>query len=214
MDFGGAILLLGAICAVALVALQFFAPKEAKRIPQERLNTTHSVPDLDRLRHHWLVGVGGHLDERTWWLGTRIITLGRTPDNLVQVNEEAVSRTHCRIEPSGAGPVVIDLGSSNGTHVNGRLVERTTLLDGDILMVGNQAFRYEAAGNYVSDAAVEWKAAGERVRYETQVGVSPELQSSIRESMKRHGGNVAAVTKELKVPSEMVEVLMREIDDA
>lgn len=212
MDFGGAILLLGAVCAVALVALQFLAPKQGERVPQERLNSNHSVPDLDRLRHHWLVAVEGHLDARTWWLGTRIITVGRTPDNLVQVNEEAVSRTHCRIEPSGAGPVVIDLGSSNGTHVNGRLVERTTLLDGDILMVGNQAFRYEAAGNYVSDAAVEWKAAGDRVRFETQVGVSPELQSSIRTSMEKHEGNVAAVTKELKIPAEMVELLMREDD--
>ena len=79
-------------------------------------------------------------------------------------------------------------------------------------MVGNQAFRYEAAGNYVSDAAVEWKAAGDRVRFETQVGVSPELQSSIRTSMEKHEGNVAAVTKELKIPAEMVELLMREDD--
>ena len=45
-----------------------------------------------------------------------------------------------------------------------------------------------------------------------QVGVSPELQSSIRASMEKHEGNVAAVTKELKIPAEMVELLMREDD--
>jgi len=210
MEFGDIILFSAVICVVALVVLQFRAGKKIYELPQDRLNNNMSVPDINRVRSHWLVAVEGHLDGRTWWLGERIATVGRTPDNLIQVNEEAVSRTHCRIEPSSAGPVVIDLKSSNGTHINGRPADRTTLLDGDILTVGNQAFRYEALGSYVIDAAIEWKAAGGRVRLDTLVGSSPELKESIRKSIERHNGDITAVTRELQVPREMVELLRKE----
>ena len=62
------------------------------------------------------------------------------------------------------------------------------------------------------DAAIEWKAAGGRVRLETAVGASPELRESIRKSIERHGGDITAVTRELKVPREMVELLESEPD--
>lgn len=208
MSSGELAVLLMAASVIAFVAIQLRPKGRRRALPAERLAQPQGVPALDRLRTHWIVAVGGYLEGKTWWLGERMATLGRTPDNLIQVNEEAVSRTHCRIEPSGAGPVIIDLESSNGTHVNGRHISRTTLLDGDIILVGNQAFRYEHQANYVTDAAMAWKAAGGRVRLETQIGASHELQESIQESLQRHGGNVAAVTEELKIPEEMVQLLL------
>ena len=198
-------ILLGVIGFVVFGILPWFRRPNAAESLQERRFQNHTLPDPGRLRPHWLVAVGGMLEGRTWWLGERIVTVGRTPDNLVQVNEEAVSRTHCRIEPSGAGPVLVDLGSVNGTSINGKKTDRVTLLDGDILQIGNQAFRYEAIGNYVQDAAIEWKAAGEGVRKNTQIGASPQLRESIEQSLKKHDGDVMAVTQELQIPAEMVE---------
>jgi len=45
------------------------------------------------------------------------------------------------------------------------------------------------------------------------VGSSPELKESIRKSIERHKGDITAVTRELQVPREMVELLRKEGDD-
>lgn len=57
--------------------------------------------------------------------------LGREPDNSFVLTDAGVSRHHARIVRSGDGWAIEDLGSSNGTRVNGRRVSRALLRDGD-----------------------------------------------------------------------------------
>ena len=57
--------------------------------------------------------------------------LGREPDNHFVLADPEVSRYHARLVPSGDGWAIEDLGSSNGTRVNGRRVSRALLRDGD-----------------------------------------------------------------------------------
>jgi pSer/pThr/pTyr-binding forkhead associated (FHA) protein len=65
------------------------------------------------------------------------VRIGRSPENEVQIDSMAVSRTHCVIERVGDGWVVDDLGSNNGTFVNGaRVTGKAPVRDGDALMVG------------------------------------------------------------------------------
>src|SRR5262245_4280241 len=62
---------------------------------------------------------------------------GRGPECQIRPNSEWVSRQHCmlRVTPNGAS--IRDLGSTNGTLVNGRLLTgETELVDGDTLQVG------------------------------------------------------------------------------
>jgi serine/threonine-protein kinase len=67
--------------------------------------------------------------------------VGRSPDCDVVVKAPDVSRRHCRIV-RGAGEVIVeDLGSSQGTRVNGSRVARARLRDGDRLEIAGQAFR-------------------------------------------------------------------------
>lgn len=66
------------------------------------------------------------------------VRIGRHPDNEVQIDSMAVSRHHCLLErgPQG-GWTVEDLGSNNGTFVNGaRIAQRTPVRDGDVLSIG------------------------------------------------------------------------------
>jgi len=64
--------------------------------------------------------------------------LGRDEDVAIRVDEPLVSRRHARIQRRGEGWVVVDLGSTNGTEVNGRKVERRAALDdGDRITVGS-----------------------------------------------------------------------------
>ena len=66
----------------------------------------------------------------------RIRTLGRLPRADFVLDAALVSRAHCRLVVANGELVVEDLGSTNGTFVNDRKVERTTLKVGDRLRTG------------------------------------------------------------------------------
>ena len=56
-----------------------------------------------------------------------------------------VSRNHAEIRPQGDRFVVVDLGSTNGTKVNGVRVTNQLLDDGDEVSFGNTRMRFEAS---------------------------------------------------------------------
>ncbi len=71
-----------------------------------------------------------------WPLDRPVTTLGRWDDNDVVVDDRWVSRHHARIRREGERYVVEDLGSKNGTFVNGqRIAGPTELADGDVVQV-------------------------------------------------------------------------------
>jgi pSer/pThr/pTyr-binding forkhead associated (FHA) protein len=67
------------------------------------------------------------------------ITLGRASANNVVVDQAAVSKMHARITRTATQLVLQDLGSSNGTFVNGQRVTTALLRDGDVVALGNVA---------------------------------------------------------------------------
>jgi adenylate cyclase len=83
-------------------------------------------------------------------------TLGRGADADITVPHEGVSRRHARMEVDGDGVVVRDLGSSNGTFLNGRPVDVAQARPGDELTFGKVVFRLQLAGQEAGlDAAEE-----------------------------------------------------------
>jgi hypothetical protein len=73
------------------------------------------------------------------------LTVGRGANNdLALENDEFASARHARIEPRRDGVYVEDVGSTNGTFVNGiRLARERRLTPGDIVRVGETDLRYE-----------------------------------------------------------------------
>ena len=67
-------------------------------------------------------------------------TIGRTARADFVVEAALVSRLHCRLTAGRDGLTVEDLGSTNGTLVNGRRVDRSPLEPGDTLQVGRLSF--------------------------------------------------------------------------
>jgi hypothetical protein len=63
-------------------------------------------------------------------------TVGRTRDNECVLNDPAVSSHHCEFVTDRSGLVIRDLGSSNGTYVNGRRVKEAPVYDGDAIKIG------------------------------------------------------------------------------
>jgi pSer/pThr/pTyr-binding forkhead associated (FHA) protein len=75
-------------------------------------------------------------------------TMGRAPRADFVVDAALVSRVHCRFTSSDRGHLEIeDLGSTNGTFVNGRKVNKLALSDGDKLTIGRVEFVVNATTN-------------------------------------------------------------------
>ena len=75
-------------------------------------------------------------------------SLGRHPDNSIQLLDKIVSKEHCLIELRGTQFVLRDLGSLNGTYVNGQRVNGEILLtEGAEMAMGQTTARFEGAGD-------------------------------------------------------------------
>jgi hypothetical protein len=93
-------------------------------------------------------GAAGSLvlsDGRRVALSEEPATIGRASDCDVVLADPNVSRTHAEVRRQGTEYVVVDLGSKNGTRVNGAGVRERRLADGDEISVGNTSLRFEAS---------------------------------------------------------------------
>lgn len=70
-------------------------------------------------------------------------TIGRVEDNTFQIAEPSVSSHHCEVLLRGQEVVVKDLGSTNGTFINGEKVAESPLKPGQILRLGQIEMRLE-----------------------------------------------------------------------
>jgi transcriptional regulator with GAF, ATPase, and Fis domain len=73
------------------------------------------------------------------------ITIGRGPQADVSVLDLRASRAHCRVDRHGQQHVLVDLGSQNGTTLNGHLIDRAPLRPGDEIGVGGARIWFEQA---------------------------------------------------------------------
>jgi hypothetical protein len=71
------------------------------------------------------------------------VSVGRAADSELCLDSDGVSRKHCVIEPVGVGWSVRDLGSRNGTFVNGKRIEEHPLVDGDRIRCGEAEMQFE-----------------------------------------------------------------------
>ncbi|BCL77288.1 hypothetical protein JHS3_30240 [Jeongeupia sp. HS-3] len=93
--------------------------------------------------------------------------IGRRPHNDLQIENLAVSGEHARIVRDGEDYLVEDLGSTNGTVVNGAPVERVPLRNGDEIGVGRYRLRFwcepQAGGGYAETLVLREPVAPARV---------------------------------------------------
>jgi hypothetical protein len=105
------------------------------------VDRTPPVPPAERYHLRMLKGVPAY---GVYYVEGRA-RIGRSEENDVFLVDPSVSRSHAVVEVDGSEPVVRDLGSTNGTYVNGERVEARFLRDGDELTFGNTRMRFEAS---------------------------------------------------------------------
>lgn len=72
------------------------------------------------------------------------ISVGRIPDNDIQIADASISSKHGEFRQEGGDYRVIDFNSTNGTRVNDERITESILRNNDILMLGNVILRYES----------------------------------------------------------------------
>ncbi len=82
--------------------------------------------------------------EREYPLDKESVSIGRRHTNDIQLNDLTVSGRHALVTTLGDNVFVDDLGSTNGTLLNGSRVTKSMLKHGDIIQVGNFQFSYYA----------------------------------------------------------------------
>ncbi|MCH9671164.1 MAG: FHA domain-containing protein [Gammaproteobacteria bacterium] len=128
------------------------------------------------------------------------ITVGRKPDNDIQVDNLAVSGHHCAIITILNDSFLEDLDSTNGTFVNGKLVKKHALKNGDVISIGKHELRY------VNDEATEEED------FEKTMVIRPGMASHAAAAAKAQEQSVAdkpfeAASADGELPLGKIQVL-------
>jgi FHA domain len=108
------------------------APQQVRKAKDARRVTGRLVVVLD----------GG--DGDSYGLDSAAVTVGRGPANDIPLDDDFASTVHARLEPRADGVWIEDVGSTNGTVVNGvRLTGPRRLAVGDVIRIGETDLRFE-----------------------------------------------------------------------
>ena len=81
-------------------------------------------------------------ESRTVVLASDAITIGRLPECQVTINDKGASRRHAQIRHANGTYVLTDLGSTNGTRLNGQTIQTRELADGDRITIGTTTLEF------------------------------------------------------------------------
>ena len=96
-----------------------------------------SIPEPPR---HPLIDIDG----KRYLLTSEVTTLGRGTEADIVVDDTGVSRLHLEIRRTPRGVVVTDLGSTNGTFVEGNRITAATLVDGNTITMGRTRLLFDS----------------------------------------------------------------------
>src|SRR5271168_3293907 len=135
-------------------------------------------------------------------IGGRPVSIGRSPDNDLQIDNLAVSTYHAKVYFEAGRLVVEDLDSLNGTFVNDLRVERAMLHDGDSIWIGKHSIKVDAS----ADTAIPWdsgrKASAPKIN-ETMV-LDTKARRDMLQQAAAMGERSQFSTGRFKVPTLVV----------
>src|SRR5580658_8162639 len=122
-------------------------------------------------------------------LASERTTVGRVEENNFQISEPSVSSRHCEILLRGNDVVVKDLGSTNGTFINGeRITEEGVLKPGQTLRLGNVELKLDGPGASASASAPSPAAPAPPKKEPTKA-----VSGGVRMSELEGGGRTVAI---------------------
>ncbi|MCP3852399.1 MAG: FHA domain-containing protein [Gammaproteobacteria bacterium] len=130
------------------------------------------------------------VDVQEFVLDKKDITIGRTSNNDIAIDNLAISGHHATVHGSGDGAVLEDMGSTNGTFVNDKKVSHCNLNNGDIIGIGkHQILFFQDAASRVS---------GSDDQNEATVMMSADFQQQLQQELSKSKNTTRTTTARKK----------------
>lgn len=107
--------------------------------------TLFEPPDEDGIPAPAAQGILLASDGLRYLLSAEPVVLGRGDGCSIVLRDAAASREHARLERGTEGWILLDLGSKNGTYVNGERIDRHPIRPGDRIRIGGTTLDFQAA---------------------------------------------------------------------
>lgn len=119
-------------------------------------------------------------------VGSQPVTIGRGPDNDIQIDNLAVSSHHAKVYSEEGKLVIEDLNSLNGTFINNQRIQRVALKQGDQVLIGKHHLVVDMGGVVEAPAIPERKVAAPKVE-ETMVLDTKKRKELLAQAMAQAG---------------------------
>jgi hypothetical protein len=138
-------------------------------------------------------------------VGQSGVRIGRAPDNGLVIDNHAVSHHHARVFQGISGKLLLeDLGSLNGTFVNGQLVRNVTLRPGDCVSIGKHSILVEDSREMVGLAAWKPPARPDAPRVDETMVLDTRERRELLQRAAALGENSQIAPVRMKVPTLIV----------
>lgn len=203
-------IIVGGVAVVALVVILVLLRRnrEDEAGGSRRRSSTRIDSRTNVARLNWLVGRAGDVEGKTFHVGTRTVTIGRGVSNFIQTTDANASRVHCQIVPLPYGLEIKDMGSRNGTKVNGERIETTVMKDGDRLQIGEVVLEYQRQAAFTHNDALEGKRTDPSAMKATMMGGAMNVQQLAQQALEEHDGDVKAAAASMGIePALFLQML-------
>jgi pSer/pThr/pTyr-binding forkhead associated (FHA) protein len=126
-----------------------------------------------------LIGMSADVKGQTHEIDGEGLTIGRSGENKISINNPTVSGKHCAIQLEGERCVLRDFGSTNGTRVNSKEITEAVLKPKDLVQVGSVEFLFNSEDIPLSEAEAIYnkteivEASGPVVKPQSFNSISP-----------------------------------------
>ena len=139
-------------CGAGVAPRMKYCAECGTRLDQEQTTASYA-PSFEEEKTPPVAGTGGaaliELDQvegtagrRMHDIGEETVTVGRSPESNIFLDDVTVSRKHAEIERGERGYRIRDVGSLNGTYVNRVRVDAVDLRNGDEIQIGKYRFKF------------------------------------------------------------------------
>jgi len=135
------------------------------------------------------------------------ITVGRKPDNDIHIDNLAVSGQHALIITILNDSFLEDLGSTNGTFVNGKLIKKHALQNGDVIAIGKHELKYVNQNATAADGDFEKTMIIRPGMANTTAAAIQKTTEKAEKAASATPGHNGAGTPEEQLPLAKVQVL-------
>jgi pSer/pThr/pTyr-binding forkhead associated (FHA) protein len=135
-----------------------------------------------------VIVIFGGQEQKTFQLDKPRMVVGREPSCEIHIDNLGISRNHCAFAARGEAFVVQDLGSSNGTFVNGRKITEHFLNDADEVVIGKYTLKFKNEAQVANPAEANKETANVPDTLNTYVMDGAKIQEQLAKMRAGQGG--------------------------